>query len=1712
MLSQEAADKILGQWKVEESSEEGFGGGSPTRFLPQYLKLPKKLRKIACGLYELDEQGLKLPKEDQQNQDESFRELLALSPKDRLRILSIPLPKLAPALEKTLVWQKSAPYQGGYERKAFRSRLEFDGTIAQQSNLLQGFLKFAERYQEDILTPAWCAIWAPHVRINWSSLEMLAPPLLAAVIQAGGKAGDEVFEILLQCGHNEHEHGSLGRHVVGGLLAADRPEGWEFVEKLLLAAQRQEGLRQVILETVDLAHPEAFQRLLKVVLEQDLARFSAVTRALNVWLGYAWDSANTRIINQTIRQVSTFLAEESARKKAAAGSDPEAAYLALWAMSIFDAADSIAPATKLLLSKQVELRYVATVHLRNLQLPQLTTSPLRRVMDDEDLRIAYLAATAIGDADDASHDQFERLERLISRLPVKPEVLHPLVWPWLQGKVDRSQIANLLVASLGDRPFSRLVPYLPMLNPWARVRVLSYFADNPNWLPEVREMVIRLAGDSSSDVRRAALRALEKITLTGEESEQLEGLLTRKTADLRSGVIRLLIKLPDEAALASADRLLNSKSIPQRLAGLELVRGLKEQERSVDECLSRAASYREGRKKIAKEEETHLDAIQAKTSPTAGLSLENGLGLFDPSQLSPGQPPKEKKVAFWTKAAEKSLLALDELIHSHRETPVTLDKKTVLLGTVTWWQFPSASSSQRGLRELPLRDVWEGWVKNRPGKLRDRDGLELERALYAIRFAERFEYSSARAWLEGSPARKPVADLVRFKIPKLRYPHLVQRLLEWMPVIEPPCGVVDYLTDCVETLCAKITPEDLQSLHPDHARPSGRTIYSRYQGQIPDFEDWREQSPVSHWRHLLLSECTRQELEPAQLQRVWKFSCWFDRPFPGAMRDRPGEATLFQAYQAKLAHLDDVGDALLGPRETGSHHLQFWLLNKLTSRRPEKFYTNLLQQFPELHDLLERAVARILEIELARGDTPTIATQAALDIASLNGINTLRRILATLGKTGFKVANAYDRQGHFAEVLTHLASVTYPAEDESPEQFREVMKAAVKAREFPEERLIQLAFLAPQWVKHIEEYFRWPGLSEGIYWFLAHMSFLWGSNVGEKAAEGAGIVDEVAEIDACAVNDDSDSSDADTSEETESETTPATPPAPRLSPWQRLIVERTPLSLSDREAGAVDVAWFHRVYDVLRAKRWQELAQAARFASNSAQARKAQTIADVLLGKADLKGLIAGIEQRQLKDNVRLLGLYPLPNGVKRDAELKRRFLILQAYQRYARGLSGLTKPQAMQALDTGLKNLAATAGYADPIRLEWALGAEELKDLSKGPVTATKEGVSVTLELNEASQPVLSFARGEKPLKSVPAAIKKDPKIAELFERSKDIKRKASRLRAALEQCMCRGDTFSSQELISLMTHPLVAPLLQRLVLAGDGILGYPDHHGKALRDSAGKLEPVKKGELLRIAHPDDLFLAKNWSDWQRDCFKAERIQPFKQVFRELYVLTKQERADRDASHRYAGQQVNPQQAYALWGNRGWNTGDGVFKTFHELGLTAIVDFNCGITTPLEVEGLTLDSIRFYQRKNEHVSELLLKDVPRRVFSEVMRDCDLVVSVAHRGGVDPEASASTVEMRASLVKETAQLMGLKNVRIKANQVLVDGSLSQYSVHLGSGSVHRLPGGSVCIVPVHAQHRGRLFLPFADDDPRSAEVLSKVLLLARDQEIQDPSILEQLRA
>src|SRR5262249_39707355 len=138
--------------------------------------------------------------------------------------------------------------------------------------------------------------------------------------------------------------------------------------------------------------------------------------------------------------------------------------------------------------------------------------------------------------------------------------------------------------------------------------------------------------------------------------------------------------------------------------------------------------------------------------------------------------------------------------------------------------------------------------------------------------------------------------------------------------------------------------------------------------------------------------------------------------------------------------------------------------------------------------------------------------------------------------------------------------------------------------------------------------------------------------------------------------------------------------------------------------------------------------------------------------------------------------------------------------------------------------------------------------------------------------------------------------------------------------------------------------------------------------------------------------------------------------------------------------------------------------KTYHDAGVIVWLEFDQSFYTPAEIEGLTLESVHFTRRNDG--KPVKVAEIDPRLFSETMRDLDLVVSVAHRGGVDPEASASTLEMRASLVKETAALLNLSNVRIKDNLALIKGELGEYSVHLGSAIARKTPGETLFIVAV----------------------------------------------
>lgn len=79
-------------------------------------------------------------------------------------------------------------------------------------------------------------------------------------------------------------------------------------------------------------------------------------------------------------------------------------------------------------------------------------------------------------------------------------------------------------------------------------------------------------------------------------------------------------------------------------------------------------------------------------------------------------------------------------------------------------------------------------------------------------------------------------------------------------------------------------------------------------------------------------------------------------------------------------------------------------------------------------------------------------------------------------------------------------------------------------------------------------------------------------------------------------------------------------------------------------------------------------------------------------------------------------------------------------------------------------------------------------------------------------------------------------------------------------------------------------------------------------------------------------------------------------------------------------------------------------------------------------------------------------------------------------------------------------------MEVRGFHAFIDGRLANYSVHLGSGVVHRLDGTILNVLPVHSQHRGRFLLPFLDENPKTAEII----LFAEAHKLKDPTILGRI--
>jgi len=1510
---------------------------------------------------------------------------------------------------------------------------------------------------------------------------------------------DKLRTLLADITAGEDEIGLVNRGLLMGLLTTDDHRNWKLVEQLLLAAQRQEGLRQTILESLDETSIGALKHFLGVILENKLARFSAVVRAVDTWFGFGWEAPKQATINRVLTLARGFLQSPETVEAGLTDKDSLTAYVALWSVAVVNVDDALKLAVGLLhgedrIKKLIALNFISQTGLSKNEVGTFIENHLGK-----DLELDYWLLMVPPDGMTFTGGIFERLLHYGETLPKDGKKFAGTVFSWQVVNPTPSYFYDFMIRWADKKQLHRLCKDITKLPSEAREQLmrrvfpeqysysLSYAAQIKKDKAEEaaaegwkRDLIRQAATDRNGSVMATGVRFLGVLELEEDDQNLIIDLLRRKGKELRAELIKVILGQDEGTLKTMITRLLAGKNVDQRLAGLEVMTVLYEKDKLTTYVLAQHGRYRE-RTKFSKNEEVLLAKFDAPLEDE--ISYANGFRVIDHTRLTPLVTPElqfaKDQAAGLTgrlKEAAQSIVnrttgstpaflfpelvdgkkltaALNDLfglLRQHGKLEYTMwynddYSQVVLLENALGLTDPKAFglSAREKLDYLPLPDVWRGWY--------ERAGLNDFELLFSVAALQRDDYQQLTGPFE------PFMKQYAIEVPDDGLPgtpnekvnsrdRLASVLGFFLEAFGDKPTIFQFQVDLLEDMIARL-PADLQKVV---------TVKNR----------WGHDSNIYWTNHLQgavpgnLTNLTMVGLadkDPAVVKRLWNLKMYLMARtlVQGKVESRVGEV------------------AAVNPGRNNNYPIPgIWITLFLHERGLITDDDLLLQSlhFPKLFQLLngDRKILRwqkqedlvvpehlmaplrrsMLDLELQRGDLPSDATPYVDQLIILEGMDYVFRTLERLGKENLHRGYAWGRETSkkvsFSGILKKSSAA---ATDTAP-----AFIARAKSSSISRKRWFEVAMYAPQWTPWIAELLNIADLGIAVWWFHAHASDYMS---GHK---------------------------------------------------EKIVAQLSPIAGEDFARGAIDVDWFYAAYQGVGKKNWKELHDAAKYISGGNGHRQVKTYSAVMLGEIKITETLKRIKEKRDQVYVKALGLVPFSRS-RPEKDLLRRYKLLQDFIRESRQFGAQRQESEKTAARIGLENLARNAGYDDVTRFGWIMEAETTRDILESGLVGI-DNVTVQLFVDENGKADIAVTKDGKPQKTIPAKLRKNKYIAALKENKTTLRRQFSRTRTSLENAMLSGVIFTPDDLVKIMAHPIVRPLLSKLVL-------YVPEHGYTgfwkedrLIGIDGVAHPLAADDQLVIAHPAHLYRAVQWDLYQRFAFDNELVQPFKQIFRELYLVTNEEKELAIKSVRYQGHQIQPRKAAALLRTRGWTVSDseGLQRVYHKQDVVATMYAMADWYSPADVEAPVIESIVFHNRRGE---TLKLADLDPVLFSEVMRDIDLVVSVAHVGGVDPEASHSTLQMRAALARESARLFKAENVEVKQRHIVIAGKHGSYNIHLGSGMVSK-GGLQLNIIAVQSQHRGRLFLPFLDDDPKSAEIISKMKLLAEDDRIKDPTVLGQI--
>lgn len=1539
--------------------------------------------------------------------------------------------------------------------------------------------------------------------------------ILAAQIDHGEEKTIQAVKDIL---FGENNTLMMSRELVLGIILSKSQALYEDLGKFLLAARLQEGARQVVCETMDAGRTEAFLYLFSVIEENNLIRYSSVKRAVSTWIGIFNENAVDRVSEKLLRMMGQCLRDETCRNELLASNDAVAISCALWAKGFYNVNDAVEAVLSLVENGTKQQMMTASYFCLSLQDEKEQMRAAKSVIlaraDDLELVACFMPFFMVSTSrlfSELIHSEYYNLR---NRAVCQPELLAPETL--FQDKDEAEKIYRILKEVLGRIPKKGL-KLSPCIFPWytvelrvsdiaERMCLIAWMLQEEDYLDEAAEMIPLIGqGQSYNEMRAMVARVL----------------LYCPSSKVRKDVLFALLHNPEEYTNDSAHKLVEAmeltkedyieieQNVKYKKGRAETLALLRRQDKDdLAECINRllaekseechvgafelALQLKKGDKKTFRKV---LPNLQAMTNPTGKekvflkellkdsgetknrLKLP-GYGLYDVNKdwvlpkVQLEESGADKLFVYGEAACIHVLKKLDKLIDDNRERAYkNAYGGDELLGNKL--SFTCHSSETGLLDSYPFPELWKAFYEEEIKTPQ----LMLEVQLYCQCYLDRENYEKNK---------KFYYEVFSFTFSNLlivfSYWNQVQKIIYALFDRYVPQSQKIHFAFCVGVTLLSIADPSNNVLKNKKEEGNEKPHFLRGIWKLPIIKDtwqWLSAAGEEDWersfalRFALQRKSDNPSAETSRLRHVdcdmyyrnyydhiLKLSDYVECYIRGIWDKDLFYKAVF-TYCGIGALLDPISiveqRGAISLRSSRHYGLDDFFGNNVIKPVDGKYrFDTMRDEMPKMafaHELYQEIIPLILDVEIKRGEQPTPFSELIRNIHTVCGIDYIIQILTALGKDSLQSRYYFstDRQ----EVLSHLLEVSIPNPGETAEDLRK----ALKGTDIKDKRLVELAMFSRQWIPMIEDYLKMPGFESACYYFMAHTRELFDNQV--------------------------------------------------IS----MIAKYTPLSPEELQEGAFDIQWFFEAYNKLGEENFKMLYDAAKYSSTGTAHGRARKYADAALGKVDKETLKAEINAKRNKDLLMSIGLLPLPEArAERENELLDRYQFIQKFKKESRQFGAQRRANELRAAEIALRNLSVNAGFTDVMRLTLRMEGKLAEQSAKYFVWQTMEEIELMIKVDENGKSTLQCKKDGKLLKSVPAKYKKDETVLQYQAVVKDLKEQYSRTKQMMEQAMEDRTAFEVWEFLELYNNPIVRPiaasLLVRTVEEQDMKIGFLAQDG--IVSSSNEVFSVKKNDPIFIAHPLDLYKSGHWHEYQKLLFERKIKQPFKQVFRELYVKLDDE-LDKQDSMLFSGNQIQPQKTVAALRGRRWVASyeDGLQKVYYKEDIVAYIWAMADWFSPSDVEAPTLDRVVFADRRTG--KSLKIKDIPDIIYSEVMRDVDLAVSVAYAGGVDPETSSSTIEMRQAIVTCNLELFQIKNVRVEGNHAIIDGKLGQYSVHLGSGVMHQIGNAMLFVIPVHAQQRGRIFLPFMDDDPKTAEIISKILLFAEDTKIKDPKILQQIQ-